>query len=78
MARGYHRPLYVLPFDHRGSFETGMFGWKGADLRCVLLRHPSSEIYDGFKERTTREAAVAEVARRYREFVDVFEKARAK
>jgi hypothetical protein len=30
MARGYDRPLYVLPFDHRGSFETGMFGWKGA------------------------------------------------
>jgi hypothetical protein len=29
MARGYDRPLYVLPFDHRGSFETGMFGWKG-------------------------------------------------
>ena len=29
MTRGYDRPLYVLPFDHRGSFETGMFGWKG-------------------------------------------------
>ena len=28
--RGYERPLYLLPFDHRGSFETGMFGWKGA------------------------------------------------
>ena len=33
----------------------------------------------GWREkRTTREAAVAEVARRYREFVDIFEKARAK
>ena len=30
MARGYDRPLYVLPFDHRASFETGMFGWEGA------------------------------------------------
>src|SRR5208282_6125439 len=29
------------------------------------------------EKRTTREAAVAEVARRYREFVDIFEKARA-
>jgi len=28
--RGYRKPLYILPFDHRGSFETGMFGWKGA------------------------------------------------
>ena len=22
---GYDTPLYVLPFDHRGSFETKMF-----------------------------------------------------
>lgn len=28
MARGYARALYILPFDHRGSFETKMFGWK--------------------------------------------------
>jgi myo-inositol catabolism protein IolC len=28
-VRGYSKPLYILPFDHRGSFETGMFGWKG-------------------------------------------------
>ena len=30
MTLGFDRPLYILPFDHRGSFETGMFGWKGA------------------------------------------------
>jgi len=29
MSIGYNRPLYVLPFDHRGSFQTKMFGWKG-------------------------------------------------
>jgi 5-dehydro-2-deoxygluconokinase len=29
MTVGYDRPLYVLPFDHRGSFQTKMFGWKG-------------------------------------------------
>jgi hypothetical protein len=23
---GYDKPLYILPFDHRGSFETKMFG----------------------------------------------------
>jgi hypothetical protein len=25
---GYDKPLYILPFDHRGSFETKMFGPK--------------------------------------------------
>jgi hypothetical protein len=29
MARGYDRTLYFLPFDHRGFFETNMFGSKG-------------------------------------------------
>jgi len=28
ITRGFDKPLYVLPFDHRGSFKTGMFGWK--------------------------------------------------
>lgn len=28
MPRGYDRALYILPFDHRGSFQTKMFGWK--------------------------------------------------
>ena len=27
---GFDKPLYILPFDHRGSFQTKMFGWKGA------------------------------------------------
>jgi hypothetical protein len=40
MPRGYDRPLYILPFDHRGSFQ-----------------------------------AVAATARRYREFVDLFDRA---
>jgi hypothetical protein len=26
---GFDRPLYILPFDHRGSFQSGLFGWKG-------------------------------------------------
>src|SRR5262245_61387983 len=29
MTIGFDKPLYVLPFDHRGSFQTKMFGWKG-------------------------------------------------
>ena len=35
MNIGYDKPLYMLPFDHRGSFQTKMFGWKGdADRRA--------------------------------------------
>ena len=26
---GYNQPLCILPFDHRGSFKTKMFGWHG-------------------------------------------------
>jgi hypothetical protein len=29
MTIGYDKPLYVLPYDHRGSFVTKMFGWHG-------------------------------------------------
>jgi hypothetical protein len=29
MTYGFDKPLYFLPFDHRGSFETGMFRGKG-------------------------------------------------
>ena len=28
-TRGFDEPLYILPFDHRGSFQTKLFGWKG-------------------------------------------------
>ena len=27
---GFNKPLYILPFDHRGSFQKNMFGWDGA------------------------------------------------
>jgi hypothetical protein len=29
VTRGYNKPLNILPFDHRGSFETRLFGWEG-------------------------------------------------
>jgi myo-inositol catabolism protein IolC len=29
MAIGFDKPLYVLPFDHRGTFKKNMFGWSG-------------------------------------------------
>ena len=51
MTHGYDRPLYVLPFDHRGSFETGMFGWKGALTaeQTAQIAATKRVIYDGFK-----------------------------
>jgi myo-inositol catabolism protein IolC len=51
MTHGFDRPLYVLPFDHRGSFETGMFGWKGAltPEQTAQIAEAKRVIYDGFK-----------------------------
>jgi myo-inositol catabolism protein IolC len=51
MTHVYDRPLYVLPFDHRGSFETGMFGWKGAltTEQTAQIAEAKRVIYDGFK-----------------------------
>jgi myo-inositol catabolism protein IolC len=50
--RGYQKPLYILPFDHRGSFETGMFGWKGAltTEQTAQIAAAKQMIYEGFQE----------------------------
>ena len=29
MPAGYCQPLYILPFDYRASFVSGLFGWTG-------------------------------------------------
>jgi myo-inositol catabolism protein IolC len=49
--RGYDKPLYILPFDHRGSFETGMFHWHGALTaeQTAQIAAAKRVIYDGFK-----------------------------
>jgi myo-inositol catabolism protein IolC len=51
MPVGFDQPLYVLPFDHRGSFQTKMFGWKGAlnDQQTAEIAAAKQVIYDGFK-----------------------------
>jgi myo-inositol catabolism protein IolC len=51
MTPGFDQPLYILPFDHRGSFETGMFGWKGAldAEQTAQIAEAKQVIYDGFK-----------------------------
>jgi myo-inositol catabolism protein IolC len=51
MTLGYNYPLYILPFDHRGSFQTGMFGWKGAlrPEQTAQIAAARQVIYDGLK-----------------------------
>lgn len=51
MAVGYNKPLYILPFDHRGSFQTGMFGWKGTltPEQTAQIAAAKQVIYDGLK-----------------------------
>jgi 5-dehydro-2-deoxygluconokinase len=50
MTLGFDKPLYILPFDHRGSFETKMFGWEGAltDEQTGQIAGAKQVIYDGF------------------------------
>ena len=51
MITGYEKPLYILPFDHRGSFQTKMFGWSGtlSPERTAEIAATKQVIYDGFK-----------------------------
>jgi 5-dehydro-2-deoxygluconokinase len=51
MPIGYDQPLYILPFDHRASFEKGLFGWSGPLTEEQSNRVTASKqvIYDAFK-----------------------------
>jgi 5-dehydro-2-deoxygluconokinase len=52
MTVGYDKPLYILPFDHRGSFQSGLFGWKG-DLtpeQTTEIASSKQVVYDGFRK----------------------------
>jgi len=49
-ALGFDRPLHLLPFDHRGSFQTKMFGWQGrlTPEQTEQIAGAKRVIYDGF------------------------------
>ena len=49
---GFNKPLYILPFDHRGSFQTKMFGWAGAlsPQQTAEIAAAKQVIYDAFRE----------------------------
>lgn len=48
---GFDEPLYILPFDHRGSFQTKLFGWSGTLTvdQTAQIAASKQVIYDGFK-----------------------------
>ena len=52
MARGYDKKLYILAFDHRGSFEK-MFGVSGrapTAAETALITDAKGLIFEGFKQ----------------------------
>jgi myo-inositol catabolism protein IolC len=51
MTIGLDKPLYILPFDHRATFQTKMFGWKGplTPAQSEEITAAKRVIYDGFK-----------------------------
>ena len=51
MITGYTRPLYLLPFDHRASYISGLFSWKGPlnVEQMVTVANSKHVIYEGFQ-----------------------------
>ena len=51
MITGYEKPLYILPFDHRHSYITGVFHWQEPLTPGQVAEIVASKqvIYDGFK-----------------------------
>jgi len=48
---GFNQPLYLLPFDHRGSFASKMFGFHGqlTPEQTAEIAAAKRVIFDGFK-----------------------------
>jgi myo-inositol catabolism protein IolC len=63
MDGGYDKPLYILPFDHRASFEKGLFGFAPplTAEQTATVAASKQVIYEGLKQALTmgvpREAA---------------------
>ena len=62
MPRGYDRALYVLPFDHRRSFQTKLFGWEPplSPVQTAEVASAKRVIYDGFRSALAAGAAAGE------------------
>ena len=56
MALGYDRKLYILAFDHRGSFQKKMFGIQGDPTpeETAIIADAKHLIYEGMVEAVKR------------------------
>jgi len=56
MDIGYDRPLYILPFDHRASFEKGLFGFTAplSPEQTATVAASKKVVYDGLKAALNR------------------------
>ena len=63
MALGYDKPLYILAFDHRGSFQKKFFGVTGEpnDEETARISDAKRVIYEGAR-RALDEGVEAEAA----------------
>ncbi|MEX2421273.1 MAG: DUF2090 domain-containing protein, partial [Actinomycetota bacterium] len=63
MALGYDKPLYILAFDHRGSFQKKFFGVTGEpnEEETVRISDAKRVIYEG-AVRALEEGVTAESA----------------
>ncbi|MBV9115636.1 MAG: DUF2090 domain-containing protein, partial [Hyphomicrobiales bacterium] len=55
---GYDRPLFILPFDHRASFEKGLFGFNPplSSEQTAIVADSKQVVYDGFKRSLVKGA----------------------
>jgi myo-inositol catabolism protein IolC len=55
MITGYTKPLYILPFDHRTSYISGLFGWKEPlnVEQMVTVANSKQVLYAGFQQAIT-------------------------
>src|SRR5919112_3277374 len=60
MALGYDGKLYILAFDHRGSFQKKMFGIEGdpTEEQTETISDAKRLIYEGMQLATEREGGV--------------------
>ncbi len=56
MQPGYDLPLYILPFDHRASFEKGLFGFAPplTDEQVATVAASKQVVYEGLNLALTR------------------------
>ena len=63
MSLGYDKPLYILAFDHRGSFQKKFFGVSGEpdEEETARISDAKRVIYDGARRALDRDRTRREV-----------------